>query len=254
MNRQPYGLTLQLLKPMFRRTRAMTAGMAMCVLLGSASLCAAQSGRAGSPLTALATGDMVFTRQFSVRVDTTLGMAFSQGDARSRPVEVRVDTLLGVPFALRDVHGRPVETRVDTLLGVPIAVREANSRQVELRHAQAYAPWAYRQAHSRSFHAFGQLLPAAVEDAPIAFAFHPPAPNPAHSGAVLRFDLPAQARVSVDLLDVMGRRVKTLADRTPFAAGRWAIPLTRGRLPSGLYFVRLQAGAVIATRRLVFVE
>jgi hypothetical protein len=30
--------------------------------------------------------------------------------------------------------------------------------------------------------------------------------------------------------------------------------MTRGRLPSGLYFVRLQAGTFVATRRLVIVE
>ena len=202
-----------------------------------------------------AVGDTTVSRVFEVRVDTLLGVAFVYPDAHSRPLETRVDTPFGVAFAYTDAHSRPFEARVDTLLGVPFAQREANSRLVPVRHADAYAPFAYHEAYTRAFHAFGQLEPAAVDETvPLVFAFHPPTPNPTRNGALLRFDLPVGRKVTVDVIDVLGRRVQVLADHAAYAPGRHSLRLSKGRLPSGLYFVRLNAGDFGRTRRLVVLE
>jgi hypothetical protein len=48
--------------------------------------------------------------------------------------------------------------------------------------------------------------------------------------------------------------VRVLADRAPYAPGRYLLRLEKGRLPSGLYFVRLNAGEFGATRRLVIID
>lgn len=208
----------------------------------------------GATAASLAVGDTTVSRVFEVRVDTTIGVPFTYTEAHSRLLEARVDTLSGVAFAYHEAHSRPFEARVDTLAGVAFAYKEANSRLFELRHADAYAPFAYHEAYTRAFHAFGQLLPAAVGDVPLVFAFHPPSPNPARGGALLRFELPVARKVTVDVLDVMGRRVRVLADRAAYAPGRYSLRLERGKLPSGLYFVRLAAGEFGQTRRLVVLE
>jgi flagellar hook assembly protein FlgD len=73
-------------------------------------------------------------------------------------------------------------------------------------------------------------------------ALAPPAPNPAHGRATLRFTLPAEAAVTLELLDVRGRRVwsrhGTLGAGTH--AWDWDGRDAEGR-PSGagLYLVRL---------------
>ncbi len=92
---------------------------------------------------------------------------------------------------------------------------------------------------------------------PERIAFHPPSPNPCRGTATLRFDLPEESDVSLELFDLSGRRVATLVrERQP--AGRHAVqwhPRSEsGRgLEAGLYFASFRAGAFGQTRRLVLI-
>lgn len=66
--------------------------------------------------------------------------------------------------------------------------------------------------------------------------------SPVHAGPVIAFELAAPAPVRVELFDLLGRRVTTLADRT-FAAGAHVLPwdgrdAAGARVARGLYFVR----------------
>ena len=88
---------------------------------------------------------------------------------------------------------------------------------------------------------------------------YPPFPNPLHGASTVRFDLARATDVKLEVFDLSGRRVGTLAD-APFAAGaysvRWDGRLSSGRgAGAGLYFVRMSAGArVLATVRLAIVR
>ncbi len=74
-------------------------------------------------------------------------------------------------------------------------------------------------------------------------------PNPASGAATLAFTLAAPTRVTVDVFDVLGRRVATLADGMP-ATGRQELTWNAEGLASGLYHVRLRAGDVTVVRTL----
>lgn len=65
-------------------------------------------------------------------------------------------------------------------------------------------------------------------------------PNPASRQAVLPFRLGTEAEVEVAIYDVLGRRV-TVAGASQYGAGRQALTLEAGALPSGLYVVRVTA-------------
>lgn len=84
-------------------------------------------------------------------------------------------------------------------------------------------------------------------------------PNPLVSPpARLAFELPAAARVRLEIHDATGRLIAVLADRV-FAAGRhevlWPARATDGRaLGSGVYFLTFAAGGVHQTDRLVLVR
>jgi hypothetical protein len=94
---------------------------------------------------------------------------------------------------------------------------------------------------------------------PAATLLHAPSPNPSSEGATIRFDLARAAEVRLDIHDVAGRRVATLA-AGPFGPGRYAYAWDgRGadgeRLGSGLFFIRLGiAGAPARVARLVRVR
>jgi hypothetical protein len=89
------------------------------------------------------------------------------------------------------------------------------------------------------------------------FSFSIPRPNPARD--LSRFDcvLPEAAQVRVEVFDLIGRRVRLLADESCTAGPRelaFDLRDDRGlRLAAGVYLVRAQLGNAAFTRRLVVV-
>ena len=85
-------------------------------------------------------------------------------------------------------------------------------------------------------------LPETFAAAPVAF------PNPASGAATVAFGLAAPSAVRVDVIDLLGRRVATLADGTE-AAGDVRVSVPSGLAP-GTYVVRVRTDAGAATTRL----
>jgi hypothetical protein len=101
-----------------------------------------------------------------------------------------------------------------------------------------------------------ETLSAPVEldrPTPTTLTLHAPFPNPARAGATLRYAVPRATDLTLALYDALGRRVATLA-QGPHEAGRTERRLDTGRLSSGVYFVRLVAGAQVRTQRLTVVR
>ena len=70
---------------------------------------------------------------------------------------------------------------------------------------------------------------------------------PFSSTAQVTFDLPEASDVRLAVYDVLGREVAVLAEGR-HEAGRYTPTFDGGRLPSGTYLVRIQAGTFGATR------
>ncbi len=98
----------------------------------------------------------------------------------------------------------------------------------------------------------GQLQ-VGLQPAPDQFSLQNSAPNPASGSATIAFSVPEQTHVTIDVFDVLGRRVATLADgqREP---GRHDVRLDVGSLSSGTYFYRMSADGFSKTRRLEVVR
>jgi hypothetical protein len=85
-----------------------------------------------------------------------------------------------------------------------------------------------------------------------------PEPNPLTSHSAVRFDLARASHVRLDVFDLSGRRVTSLADRA-FAPGRFRIDWN-GRdgggaaVGPGLYFVRMTTSAGTQGARLAVVR
>jgi hypothetical protein len=110
------------------------------------------------------------------------------------------------------------------------------------------------------FDIFAQLVgPEGVLDAPgaapVAITFAPPSPNPARGPLGLRFTLPHEAGIKLAILDVGGRRVRSLASGS-LPAGEhvigWDLRDGNGRpVRAGVYFARLDVEGHTFTRKLV---
>ncbi len=92
----------------------------------------------------------------------------------------------------------------------------------------------------------------------VPLAFSAPQPNPARDLTRLVFDLPRPADVWIEVLDVLGRRVRMLAHEMR-PSGRnevqWRLDDDSARpLPAGLYLVRARTLGEVFLRRLTIVR
>ena len=78
-------------------------------------------------------------------------------------------------------------------------------------------------------------------------------PNPARRQATVEYALPEAREVTLQVYDVLGRRVATL-DKGRKDAGQHQVDLRTGRLSSGVYFGRLEAGGQTRTQKITVVR
>lgn len=83
-------------------------------------------------------------------------------------------------------------------------------------------------------------------------------PNPFNPVTNISFSLPSQADVTIEVFNVLGQRVRLLANRT-YSAGKYTVTWDgtddQGQaLPSGVYFSRFLAGDYEAKRKMVIVK
>jgi 3',5'-cyclic AMP phosphodiesterase CpdA len=111
----------------------------------------------------------------------------------------------------------------------------------------------YNEALDTSDSPFQIIGTTGVGDGPAGpLALEPVAPNPTTGASRFGVVLPAAGRIRLEVLDVGGRRVATIANgfqpagRTEFSWDGRAAGL---RAPAGLYFLRLEAAGRVLTRR-----
>ena len=101
------------------------------------------------------------------------------------------------------------------------------------------------------------IFPTSAEDEslPQALVLHGNYPNPFRHSTRLMMDLPWPARVTVEVMDVVGRRVLTVPSVDLVAGWQRGIDLSGDALPSGLYLYRVRAsspkGSIVHVGRFV---
>ncbi len=86
-----------------------------------------------------------------------------------------------------------------------------------------------------------------------------PFPNPARGGVTFRLDLPSAREVTAEMFDVSGKRVRTLLAQQRLSAGGQALTWDgeddgRVRVPPGVYWLSVRAGADEGRRRAVILH
>jgi hypothetical protein len=104
----------------------------------------------------------------------------------------------------------------------------------------------------------GPLLSVKPSNSPSEFALHQNYPNPFNPQTNIRFAIPTTSRVEIELFDILGRRVRTLANEM-MDAGNYAVTWNGTddlglSVASGVYFYRLRAGSFTQTRKLLLVR
>lgn len=89
---------------------------------------------------------------------------------------------------------------------------------------------------------------------PTQVALRPNYPNPFNPSTVLAFDLPAHGNVTLEVYDILGRRVALLLNQHTLPAGRHEHILDASNLASGTYLVRLTAGDIIRHQKIMLIK
>lgn len=95
--------------------------------------------------------------------------------------------------------------------------------------------------------------PVRTNAVPVATTLQGNYPNPFNATTRIVFDVAAPAHVTLDIFDVLGRKIAQIVD-APMTAGTHEISFGDNRLPSGIYMARLQAAGVTRTARMLLMK
>jgi hypothetical protein len=88
---------------------------------------------------------------------------------------------------------------------------------------------------------------------PTEFAYHSNYPNPFNTMTTFSFDVPRESEVQIVIYDLTGREVARPVTGVR-AAGRHLVTFDAGRLPSGMYLVRMTASDFHATGKMLLLK
>jgi hypothetical protein len=90
-------------------------------------------------------------------------------------------------------------------------------------------------------------------DLPTDFKLHQNYPNPFNPSTVIRYQLPVNSQVNLEVFTLSGQLVATLVDDVQ-TAGSYEVNFEASSLASGLYLYRLKAGNFIQTQRMTLIK
>lgn len=97
------------------------------------------------------------------------------------------------------------------------------------------------------------VYPGTSTGIPQSFALHAPYPNPFNPETTVGFDVPITSDVAVRVYDVLGQQVATLTEGR-IGSGNYRVTWNAANQPSGVYFVRMDAGGQVFTQKCLLVR
>ena len=93
---------------------------------------------------------------------------------------------------------------------------------------------------------------------PETFTLHQNFPNPFNPITTLKYDLPSDALVTLNIYDMLGREITQLVNTTQqagFKLVEWDATDSMGEpVSAGVYLYRIQAGKFVQTRKMVLLK
>ena len=88
---------------------------------------------------------------------------------------------------------------------------------------------------------------------PNSFALSQSYPNPFNASATIKYDLPKASDVSIEIFDILGRKIETLVSEKQ-SAGKHSIIWNAKDATSGVYFYKIKAGEYSETKRCLLLK
>jgi hypothetical protein len=91
------------------------------------------------------------------------------------------------------------------------------------------------------------------ETIPQSYTLEQNFPNPFNPTTTIRYEIPRDAKVTIDVYNLLGQKIRTLVDEE-HSAGVYQIVFTGEMLASGVYFYRIQAGNYTEIKKMVLLR
>jgi hypothetical protein len=88
---------------------------------------------------------------------------------------------------------------------------------------------------------------------PYTYQLHQNYPNPFNPSTIIKFTMPEQGLVKLNVYDILGQKVAMLIN-SQMKAGKYEIEFDGRNLASGVYFYRLQAGDFVETKKMILLK
>jgi len=113
----------------------------------------------------------------------------------------------------------------------------------------------YASDHLPLFATFQFDNPVSVETdlAPTEFMLYQNFPNPFNPATKITYTLPQKNYVALKIYNVLGKEVATLVNEKK-PTGIYEVEFNAAKLPSGIYFYRIQAGSFFETKKMVLLR
>ncbi len=92
-----------------------------------------------------------------------------------------------------------------------------------------------------------------IIELPLRFALLQNYPNPFNTVTIIEYSLPEPSDVTIDVYDILGRRVETLIDIEQLA-GQHQVAWQAHDKSTGVYFYKIQAGGYSDTRKMILLK
>ena len=101
----------------------------------------------------------------------------------------------------------------------------------------------------------GRVLPVSEtkKPSPEKFVLQQNYPNPFNPATVISYALPTSGRVTLRIYDLLGKEVAQLVDEDK-PAGNYKASFNASHLASGVYFYKLECGALRAVRKMLLIK
>jgi len=88
---------------------------------------------------------------------------------------------------------------------------------------------------------------------PVNFSLSQNYPNPFNPSTTIRFSIPEESFVTIKVFNILGEEITTLINEN-IVSGNYEVEFDASKLPSGIYFYKLQAGSFIESKKMVLMK
>jgi hypothetical protein len=111
-----------------------------------------------------------------------------------------------------------------------------------------------KQIDNDGLYSYSNEVEVELENIPTEFALYQNYPNPFNPSTTIKFGLPMDSKVVLEVYNIVGQKVKTLINNESKATGYHQVNFNANELATGIYIYRIKANDYTSTKKFVLMK